>query len=244
MIRTAVVVLCLALGAPAWGETLDLQQLLFGREYSASLKLKDLNAEWRRVSLGTAEEAKSGKNEMLSQLMQMGMMSEQAKGKGKPDPAAAALGMSFLGALFGGGGGEREAPVYYTKGQTLTVGGETFLIAYRSRRAGTNFLQMAMEAEAKGREPDFAQLSGAGKLTPDTPLSLSLVNVKSIAAIDDIRPFDLNQEIAESASSGSGGLLELIAQQAAKEAAEGAKPALAPRPVPATKPAAKPKPAR
>src|SRR5204863_3517397 len=133
--------------------------------------------------------------------------------KGKDDPAAAMVGLSFMSALFGGGGGDGQQPVYYTKGQAVTVGGQTFLVAYRYQKPATNIMQLAAEAEKSGKEPDPTQLAGGGKMTPESPLSLCLLNVQRIAALQNIRPFDLNQEIAESAQAG-GGLMDLIAKEA------------------------------
>ncbi len=42
------------------------------------------------------------------------------------------------------------------------------------------------------------------KLTPDTPLSLSLLNLRTSGSLTDIRPFDLNQEIADSGGAPGG----------------------------------------
>ncbi len=214
MKRLASAALFLALAAPALGQGMDFQQLLSGKEVPNALKLKDLNGDWRHLTIGTTDAAKGGLGDMMGPLMQAGMMAD--KGKGKEDPAAAMLGMSFFSALFGGGG-ESQKPVYYTKGQTVTVGGETFLLAYRYQKPAVNFMQLAMESDKTGKDPDAGKMAAAGKLTPDSALTLSLINVKTITTLADIRPFDIDQEIAESASTG-GGLMDLIAQQAAQEA--------------------------
>src|SRR5579872_5142548 len=104
--------LCLALAIPAAGQNIDFQQLIAGKDYPFSLKLKDLNGDWRRMSIGSTDGSKGGMSDMLSQLMQMGAMS--GMGKDKNDAASAMMGMSLLGGLFGGGGGSKE-PVYYTR---------------------------------------------------------------------------------------------------------------------------------
>jgi hypothetical protein len=243
MLRHAAVGLLLTLASPVLADGMGFQQLLSGQEVPLNLMLKDLSGDWRRLSIATTDARSSAENPM-SQLMQAGMMAD--KGKGKEDAAAAMIGMSLLGGLFGGGG-ESAAPVYYTKGQTLAVGGETFLVAYRYKKPEMNFLQMAMEAdkaEKGGKEPDFAKMASDGKLNPESSLRLSLINVRAISSLNDIRPFDLNQEIAEGA--GSGGLMEFIAEQAAKEAAKEAeaekqKPVAVVKPATAKKPAARPK---
>jgi hypothetical protein len=218
MRRLAGVALFLTLAAPALGQGLDFQQLLSGKEFPQSLKLKDLNGDWRRLSIGTTDAAKGGMGDMLSQLMQVGMMSDKGKGKGKDDAASAMLGMSLLSGLFGGGG-ESEKPVYYTKGQTVTVGSETFLLAYRYQKPAVNLMQLAAEADKSGKDPDLSKVATDGKLTPDSSLTLSLINVKAMTTLTNIRAFDMDQEIAESAQGG-GGLMEMIAQQQAKESQE------------------------
>jgi hypothetical protein len=210
----AGVALCLTLAAPALGQGMDFQQLLSGKEFPNTLKFKDLNGDWRHLSIGTTEAAKGGLGDLFGQLAQAGALS--GKSKGKDDAASAALGLSLLGGLFGGGG-DSEKPVYYTKGQTVTVGSETFLLAYRYQKPALNLAQLAVESDKSGKDPDFSKLAAEGKLTPDSSLMLSLINIKSITTLNDIRPFDMDQEIAESAKGG-GGLLDLIAQQSAQEA--------------------------
>jgi hypothetical protein len=63
--------------------------------------------------------------------------------------------------------------LYYTKGQTITVGSETYLIAYRL-------------------DITERQL----KLTPETKLMLSLLNLRTIGSLNNIRQFNFEQERA------------------------------------------------
>jgi hypothetical protein len=235
----AALALILAVTAPALGQTTDFQQVLSGKQWPQTLKLKELDGDWRHVTISAAEGAKGGLGDMMSQLMPLMMMGD--KNKGKDDPAAAMLGLSFISALFGGGGGEGPEPVYYTKGQAVTVGGQTFLIAYRYQKPAVNFMQVAADAEKNGKQPDPGQLAEEGKMTPESSLSLCLLNVQRIGALHNIRPFDMNQEIAESAQAG-GGLMEMMAKEAAKD--NQAKPAPAPAASQpgAKKPAARSKP--
>jgi len=76
---------------------------------------------------------------------------------------------------------------YYTKGYTVpATGGETYLVAYSP-------LTQPFDPSVFTRsEPPELQ-----KLTPDTVLSLSLLNLRSIGSLTDIRPFDLNAEISD-----------------------------------------------
>ena len=94
--------------------------------------------------------------------------------------------MAMWLAMLGGAGGQSAC---YTKGDTVEVGGETFVIAYRVAAKPINFA---------------ALLNGAGNqkpappepYTPDTKLTLSLLNLKTLAAFSDIHPFNLQAEIA------------------------------------------------
>jgi cell division septation protein DedD len=61
------------------------------------------------------------------------------------------------------------AATYYTKGETVTIGSETYIVAY-------------------------SLFTLVDKVTPDLPLSLSLLNVKTIGSLSNIRPFDSFKE--------------------------------------------------
>jgi hypothetical protein len=61
------------------------------------------------------------------------------------------------------------AATYYTKGETVTIGSETYIVAY-------------------------SLFTLVDKVTPDLPLSLSLLNVKTIGSLSNIRPFDVFKE--------------------------------------------------
>jgi hypothetical protein len=67
-----------------------------------------------------------------------------------------------LVSLFGGGS---FANNYYTKGQTVTIGSETYIVAY-------------------------SLLSLAEKISPELPLNLSLLNLKTIGSMSNIRIFE------------------------------------------------------
>jgi hypothetical protein len=232
MLRFTVAALLVLAPSVCFGQGGDFQQLLAGKEQPSSLALQDLTTDWRRITIARADGGMGGLGDMMSQLIQAGMMSDMGKGKGKPEDAMGAMmAMSMLGGLFGGG--SSQEPVYYTRGATVAVGGEVFLIAYRYKKPEVNFMQMMMESQAAGgKEPDFTKMSEGAKLTPESRLNLTLVNVKSIGSLGDIRPFDMNQEIAESAKAG-GGLMDLLAT---KSTATPVKPA--PKAAPA-KPATK-----
>jgi len=96
--------------------------------------------------------------------------------------AEASNPLAIYAAMFSPGGG-----VYYTTGRTVTVGGEMFLIAYRVHA------KVDMAAMMQRPTPPAPP-----KLTPETTVGISLLNLRAVTSIDDIRAFDLKQEIAES----------------------------------------------
>lgn len=122
-----VVTLLLALALPAFGQTTDFQSLLSGKEPSLSVRLGDLNSEWRAMSLTVAGGGGSGMGNLLSSLLPLGMMAGTGGDKSNSDTM---MGIAVLSGLFSPGSGSAE-PVYYTQGKTLSLGGETLLIAYR-----------------------------------------------------------------------------------------------------------------
>lgn len=95
--------------------------------------------------------------------------------------------------LFGGKG---NSGVYYTQGKTVTIGSETYVIAYRfpSTGEGVNFRSLIERTLGGGS----SKPSQADKLTPETSLTLSLLNLRTIGSLNNIRPFNLKEELAAS----------------------------------------------
>jgi prepilin-type processing-associated H-X9-DG protein len=78
-----------------------------------------------------------------------------------------------------------ETNIYYTRGQTVSLGGETYLVAYRPQ------VQV---------DPNAAQHHGPRpveprKLPPNTPLALSLLNLRTSGSLNDVRPFDPKEDM-------------------------------------------------
>lgn len=88
----------------------------------------------------------------------------------------------MLSSMFSGGG------VYYTRGEILKVGDIKYLVAYAPP---TNKVDMAAMMNPR---PDPAMFKPA-KLTPDTVLTLALINASSLTSLSEIRPFDLQEEV-------------------------------------------------
>lgn len=96
-------------------------------------------------------------------------------------------GQAYLSLLSGTG----TADYYYTQGQTETVGSETYLVAYHRQTPPFDFAALM-------RAGNSADPPKPIPLTPDTVLSLSLLNLRTAGSLNDIRPFDMQQEIAAS----------------------------------------------
>lgn len=142
-----VILMGLALGGTerATGQASDFGQTILGKNAPLTLKLKDLDSNWRVF--------KAGSNSL------MGMMSVLAPGAGN----------------------------CYTKGETVTAGGTVFLIVY------------------KADAPDMTSLFGGGgggglpkaqKLSAETTLRLSLLNLQATSELEGIHAFQLKDEIA------------------------------------------------
>jgi hypothetical protein len=88
-------------------------------------------------------------------------------------------------AMFGGAGN-----VYYTKGEMVSVATETYLIAYTLRTDPVGY--MAVMRGGPGAGP-------TEELTAESPLCLSLLNLRATGSLTDIRQFNLEEEIAAQA---------------------------------------------
>lgn len=113
-----------------------LSEILTGKTVPNTVKIRDLNPEWRAL-------ATSGQFEFGNTIQMMVS--------------------SFTGGAF--------SPSYYTKGQTIAVAGETYMVAYSLQE-----------------QPE--------KITGETTLGLSLLNIKTIGSLNNIRSFNLVTETA------------------------------------------------
>lgn len=97
---------------------------------------------------------------------------------------------------------------YYTQGKTINMSGQTYLIAYRLFPSGQNInLQTLMSEGFEGFCTDsfLPQV-----LTPETSLSLALLNTNTIGSLNDITAVDITDEISRS----------ITANETAKQACE------------------------
>jgi prepilin-type processing-associated H-X9-DG protein len=94
---------------------------------------------------------------------------------------------SVYGAIYG-----MPSTVYYSKGQTVTASGETYLVAYSLQAKKPSYVTMMMGRGGVG-QPEA--------LTAASLVGLSLLNVRTMGNLTDIRPFDRDGEIAAYAKS-------------------------------------------
>jgi hypothetical protein len=143
----------------------DLKQLLSGSKYPLTMKLKDLNGDWRRMNVS-----------------------------GQSDSSMGGI-MSAMMSMFGGGGGGSAGGAFYTSGDMTSINNDTYIVAYKVRAKPVDMAAL-MAPNAKPPTPE--------KLTPETVLSLCLLNLRTSGNLTDIRPFNLNEEIAENANPQKG----------------------------------------
>lgn len=137
-----------------------------GGKIPTKILLKNLDKQWRRISI-------SDNDSNLAAMYGRGM-----QGRFLQDA------MSDMG-----------LGVYYTRGQSVALGGETYLIAYR--------IQMNMNAQetrdmmntmwgGHGAQPNPV---GQRKFAGTTPLLLSLLNLRATGSLEDVKPFDAARDI-------------------------------------------------
>lgn len=161
MRRLFLIVALLIMTVPSSAQTSDFIALLQGKTHPTTLQLKNLTADWRRVSFDP-----SGGSQGMGNILQMvySMMG---------------MGNSSAGAKC------------YTKGDTVEIGGQLFLVTYKVPSKPFDISMFANPEAMKNATQPMA-------LTPDTKLVLTLLNFKGTNGVYNIRAFDLKQEIQES----------------------------------------------
>lgn len=157
----AIVLLLLAgVCLPAFAAEAKIDEVLAGKVYPLTMKLKELKEGWRRFTPGSQSDAGSKLLDMvMTQQMNLPVRSN----------------------------------VYYTKGELVTLAGETFLVAYSSQPAPVD--PQAMQGQRENHAP-------VNPLSQNTELSLCLLNLHAIGNLVDIHPFNLLEEIANSIDAG------------------------------------------
>lgn len=152
----------------AEGTGVGFAQLSSGKIAAPVLQLKNLNKTWRRVMVGAGGQT--------------------------PSPFYGGMqGPMFQEILSDLGVG-----VYYTQWQSITLGNETYLIAYRlDSQVTQQEIQQAFQQMygGHGHGQDDAPLDGPRRFGPNTRLKLSLLNLRASGSLTDIRAFDASREL-------------------------------------------------
>lgn len=150
----------------------DLASLLSGKVIPLSMSLTEFDDNWRRVTIH------GGSNVG-------GNISLNVSGN---TSNSVAQNNNVIG-MAGGG------RTFITKGQVIPGGSaQLFLVAYHLPAHGLDLGTLLQAAATKSAPKD-------GTLTKETVLRLCLLELKSITSLEDIRVFDMNQEIEFSAQA-------------------------------------------
>jgi len=164
-----------------------LEQLLSGQHFPLVVKLKDLNGEWRRITVRGNVSVTGNVGVNVSGNSDSGVSQN-----------------NLIGSL---GGGQS----YLTKGRTASSHGRSYLVAYHLANAGLD-LHMLLQAVATKTPPAEAVL------TPESTLSLSLLDVRTIGSLEDVSAFDIKREINDSENAVKALTALLKAGEGAKKA--------------------------
>jgi len=145
----------------------DFTELLSGKNLPLSLTLKELSADWRRVTVQGS-----------------GAVSGNVSVNVNGNSLAATSQNNLTGSL-------ASSRSYLTKGETVTIKARVYLVAYHLASAGLDIGRLLQTVAMK------AQPSSAA-LTLDSALPLSLLDLTSAGSLEDVRPFDAKEVIAES----------------------------------------------
>ncbi|MHB9131072.1 MAG: hypothetical protein ACYDBB_08290 [Armatimonadota bacterium] len=173
LITLILFALC-SVGSLCHAEEPVMATLFAGKDIPLSLKLRELDGNWRRLLINEAKQ-----DVLLPLLMRM-----------SEDPGSAP---SF-------------GTVYYTTGRTISIAGETYLAAYSVPKPTITLRDME-----HGDTPLLRTL-----LTRETTLVLTLLNLRTVGHLQDIRIFDLDQEVAGDKAAMTKMITQ--AEQKAKEA--------------------------
>lgn len=144
----------------------DFQELISGKQAPLTKQLKDLDDSWRQIAI-------SGQYEMADL-------------------------MKSWTSLFGA---NLYNNLYYTQGKTVKVNSETYVVAYRLASSGeplniNSLFENLMGSVSGLAGGDCATIRAAEKITSETTIALSLLNLKTIGSLNNVRPFDLKADIA------------------------------------------------
>lgn len=153
--------------SPASGWCADLVSLLSGKDHPLTVTIGSLSGDWRRFTIHPGGNAS-------------GNVSVSVTGSGGTSGSSQNNIADLTGSRH-----------YLTQGQTVTVGDQIYLVAYRLPGGGLDFSGLLQALATK--TPPTPTI-----LTKESALPLSLLDLKGLGNLEDIRAFDLKREIAES----------------------------------------------
>lgn len=167
-------------GADTVTAAADFTQVLSGDLFPLTRTLRDLGAEngWRALSVTTLSDTQG------ADYVDLGIKGGDA----------ARVENGLLSALAGGA----DPATHYTRGQTVVVDGERYLVAYRPRPVSAARLAAVLgvgHTHNGGMPDDDAALSRPQPLSGNTVIYLSLLSLKDVGSLRDIRPFSLQAEL-------------------------------------------------
>ncbi len=124
---------------------------------------------------------------------------------GTVDQGLGALG-AYMAVL---SGGQNLGGDYFTSGQTVMLGDTTYLVAYRLPVKKVDF------SSVLGQHADFTILPD--QVSPDSILTLSLLNLRTVSAIDNIQPFNMG-DVIRGSNEQRGKLAQVLGERSDMEA--------------------------
>jgi hypothetical protein len=179
--------MALVLTLPAAGQEKGLAQALSGKTHPLSMKLKDIGEGWSRV---------------------MAHVGGGVSGNIDVNVSGGGPGSTSQNNITGLSAG---AQAYLTKGQTVSVHGQDYLVAYRLPNQDLDWRALLLAMATK-------TLPKVEVLTPESPVRLSLLNLQAVTILEDVSVFDMKAEIARSqeAAQKLADLLKAMATPPAK----------------------------
>jgi hypothetical protein len=89
---------------------------------------------------------------------------------------------------------------YFTSGETVSIGEETYLVAYRAQD-NTDFTALRNSPR---------EAVTASRPAPNDELLLSLLNLRTIGALSDVRPFDPARDLMSASEGNAASLRALV----------------------------------
>ena len=153
--------------------TRALENVLVGRNVPLTVKFRDMDDGWRQLT--------------ISSLVETDRQNEAAT---RPEgPVTQDKDLQTMVRVLGAAPG-----VYYTQGQTVTTGADSFLVAYRVRFDEAEFKALFDPADKPPTRDEVLQTMD--DYLRDQTLELSLVNLRLVGSMNSIRPFSLDRQAA------------------------------------------------